>query len=332
MMSLAARASRTSRARRRALVLVAALAAAGGLQVLGANPAVPQGTTLTAFRAAALPGLDPGDATWDRAPRVEVPLTAQNVTYPFGGGNVPAVRVQAMHDGETLLVRVTWGDTSEDASAVRADGFSDAVAVQFPAAAGSSAPAICMGQADGGVNIWQWRADSEGALPASAGDLHQGAYVDRYAAVDDLHFPARAAGNPYARPDGGPVQDLVATGFGSLGPAGDQQVTGRGARDGDGWTVVFSRPFATGDEARPEFGVGTTTDVALAAWNGAEGDRSGQKSVSEFLRLSLSDDPLPARPRTALEILAVSGAAIGGLAALTLGFNHLAERGRQPAE
>lgn len=193
MMSHLARASRT---RRRGLVLVAILAAAGVLQLLGANPAVPQGTSLTALRAVELPDLDPGDATWDRAPRVEVPLTAQNVTYPFGGGSVPAVRVQAMHDREVLLVRVAWTDTTEDASSVRPDEFADAVAVQFPASAGSTAPAICMGQADGGVNIWQWRADSERELPASADDLHEGAYADLYPAVDDLHFPAREAGNP----------------------------------------------------------------------------------------------------------------------------------------
>lgn len=315
-----------SRRGRRALVLGATLCAAGTLQVLGANPAVPQGTELVAMQATELPGLDPGDSLWERAPQVEVPLTAQSSTYPIGGGAVPAVRVRAVHDGENLLVRVAWADDTEDGRALRPEEFADAVAVQFPATAGSTAPAICMGQADGGVNIWHWRADSEGDLPASADELHDGAYADMYPATDDLHFPARAAGNPYALPDGGPVQDLVATGFGTLGPAGEQTVTGHGARDGDGWAVVFSRPFTAADEGRPDFTVGGTTDVALAAWDGAEQERNGQKSVSAFLRLSLSAEELPPRPRTTAEVVLVTGGMVGGLFALVLGFTYLTDR------
>src|SRR5690606_4772622 len=105
MRTPAKRLTRMSRTRRRALVLAATLAAALVLQLVDANPAVPQGTSLTAMRAAELPALDPGDSLWERAPEVEVPLTAQNVTYPFGGGSLPAVRVRAMHDGESLLLR-----------------------------------------------------------------------------------------------------------------------------------------------------------------------------------------------------------------------------------
>ncbi|HEX6237737.1 MAG TPA: ethylbenzene dehydrogenase-related protein [Acidimicrobiales bacterium] len=323
------RLTRMSQTRRRALVLVATLAAALTLQTLGANPAVPQGTSLTALRAAELPDLDPGDSLWQRAPEVQVPLTAQNVTYPFGGGSLPAVRVRAMHDGESLLVRVAWPDRSEDTSAVRAEDFADAVAVQFPATAGSTAPAVCMGQADGGVNIWQWRADSEGDLSAAAADLHEGAYAD-LESTDDVDFPAREVGNPYAQLGGGPVQDLVATGFGTLEPAGEQEVAGRGARDGDGWAVVFARPFAAADASRPGFAVGTTTDVALAAWDGSQGDRNGQKSVSAFLRLSLSDERLPSRPRPTAEVVAVSVGVVGGLFAMVLGITLLSGRTRRP--
>lgn len=303
--------------RLRVLTVVLCLAVAGILQVLDANPAVSQATSLVAMRIERAPSLDPGDSAWKRAPAVEVALTAQAVTYPFGGGTIPAVRAQAMHDGDTLFVRVVWDDQTEDTSTVAAEDFADAVAVQFPAIAASSAPAICMGQADGGVNIWQWRADSEQPLPDAAGELHADGYVDLYPSTDDLFFPAREAGNPYARPDG-PVQDLVAAGFGTLSPATERSVTGKGRRGRDEWAVVFARPFASGDQTRPTFDVGTSTDMALAAWNGDADDRNGQKAISSFLQLSLTAEVLPPAPRGDALVLLTMGGTVGALFVLVL--------------
>lgn len=303
----------------RALTLAAALAVAAILQVSGANPAVSQATALVAMQVDRAPGLDPRDGIWKRAPEVEVALSAQAVTYPFGGGTVPAIRTKAIHDGATLLVRVAWDDATADTGTVAAEDFADAVAIEFPAVPQSTAPAICMGQADGGVNIWQWRADTQEGLPGSAEELHADGYVDLYPSTDDLWFPAREAGNLYARPTG-PVQDLVAVGFGTLGPAAEQSVTGAGEWDGDEWAVVFTRPFAAAGEGRPSFEVGTTTDMALAAWNGDADDRNGQKAVSPFVQLSISGAPLPTLPRSDLVKVLMAGGTVGGLLLVVLLF------------
>ncbi len=304
--------------RTRILTVGVGLAVAAILQVLGANPAVSQSTSLIAMRIEQAPTLDPEDAAWKRAPAVEMALTAQSVSYPFGGGSVPAARVQAMHDNSTLFVRVSWNDTTEDNSTVAPEDFADAVAVEFPAVAATSTPSICMGQADSGVNIWQWRADSERPLPTTASELHPDGYVDEYPSTDDLYFPARAAGNPYAGARG-PVQDLVAVGFGTLGPAADQSVEGKGVRGRSSWSVVFARPFASPDASRPTFAVGTTTDMSVAAWDGAADDRNGKKSISAFLRLSVSGEVLPPAPIGRTTVLATLGGIVSVLFLLVVG-------------
>lgn len=320
-----ARIAGTSAARARSVTVTLALVVAATLQLLGANPAVSQSTAVEAMQVDQVPDLDPGGSVWDRAPVAEVALSAQRTTYPFGGSALPSVRVQAVHDGDALFIRVAWPDPTADESTVASEDFADAVAVQFPAIAASTAPPLCMGQADQGVNIWHWRADGQRGLPSTVEDLHVDGYVDGYPSTDDLYFPARAAGNPNASTTLGPVQDLVAVGFGTLGPATDQTVTGSGRWDHDEWAVVFTRPLSSTDAQRPAFDVGSTTDVAVAAWDGAAGDRNGQKAVSAFLQLSISGTDLPAAPRSDVALLLIIGATVAGVVAVGLGFTFLLE-------
>lgn len=262
------------------------------LMVADLNPAVPQTTSLNALRSTEDPGLDPDASAWSDAQEVVLPLTAQQVTYPFGGGSIAEVRVRALYHDRNLYLRVVWGDRSRDATSDAVDRFTDSVAVEFPADAKASVPSVCMGQADGGVNVWQWRADRQSTgASASLADLYQ---------TDDF-FPADELGNPVAQ-RGRAAQDLVARGFGTLAKAPTQSVRARGVYSkGDEqepaeWTVVFQRPFAKPGRGQPEFSVSDKLDVAFAVWNGREGDRNGIKSVSQFGRLVLSSSSLPASP------------------------------------
>lgn len=288
--------------------------AAATLQILDANPAVSQTVSVTALRAERDPGLDPSAAVWGRAREVEIPLTAQQTTPPFGGGSIPAIRVRALHYRGTLYLRLVWDDDRKDDRTGAPEQFADAVAVEFPAATAASVPSVCMGQADGGVNIWQWRADREAAArDRPSGDGYVDDYPDNYPDNEDLDFPAREAGNPVA--GARPVQDLVAVGFGTLEPAGTQAIEGRGRYTGSyesgEWAVVLARPFASPGEGRPTFATGTTTDVAFAVWNGREGDRDGKKSVSQFARLVVSDRSMPSAPWQGWWFVAIP--VVGGL-------------------
>ncbi|MFN8036428.1 MAG: ethylbenzene dehydrogenase-related protein [Acidimicrobiia bacterium] len=277
--------------RRRAVVVLAIVGVvAAALQIMNANPAVSQTGVITSLRTRTDPGLDPSAGAWSRAPEAVVQLSAQRTAAPMGGGSITAVRVRSLHHGSRIYVRVEWDDRTRDVSTASPGRFADAVAVELPAVAGSSVPAVCMGQADSGVDVWQWRADRQ--YPTDWARVHPNGYVDGYPKMPDgLDYPARKVGNLVATP-GHPAQDLVARGFGTLAPARSQAVQGRGvfggsARSGH-WAVVFSRDFKAPSNTEPDFSVGKRTDVAFAVWNGSKGDRNGIKSVSAFSRLAVS--------------------------------------------
>jgi complex iron-sulfur molybdoenzyme family reductase subunit gamma len=269
-------------------LILLVLAAAVSMRLFDIKPAVAQSPILTVWESTLDPGLDPASIVWEEIPPLLVQLTAQNVTPPMGERGVPRVAVRAVHFGGMLYVNLRWTDVTADDKTDRVGVFADAVAVQFPAMAATSVPAICMGQADTAVNIWHWRADSQ----AGIAELPNRGYVDLYPELDELYYPAAAAGNVLATAS--PVQNLVAGGFGTLAPVDDQVIAGVGAHDERGWSVTMARAFAPPGANQPTFTVGARSDVAFAVWDGSNGDRDGQKSVSSFVRLEIAADGYPA--------------------------------------
>jgi len=267
-------------------VTLGVMIVAAVLQLADANPAVSQTLFLTAYAVPADPGLDPAASAWSDTRAVQVPLSGQLGTYAAGGGSIATVNVQALHFGEKLYVRVQWADATVDESTTKVEDFSDAVALEFPARSASSVPSICMGQADAGVNIWHWRADSQRGLVDPV-NVYPGALINLDTKKDPFFYTARDAGNPFANPELGSVQTLIAHTFGTLAPANAQDVVGEGVRVGDGWAVVFSRSYASADFNQAKFAADARTDMAVAVWNGSEDDRNGRKSVSQFVTLRI---------------------------------------------
>ena len=280
----------TLRKKRRAFMgLTAALVVGALLQVTNTNPAVSQTQHVTAYEAPEDPGLDPDSAVWDHIGSIQIPLTAQAGAYS-AGGSVQTVRVEAVHYGGRLYVRVAWDDPTTDASSTKVEDFSDAVALEFPASGVSTVPSICMGQADAAVNIWHWRADSDAGLKNPT-DVYASALVDGYPYEDKLFFTAREAGNPFANPALGAVQTLSARAFGELSSLANQDVQGSGKHDGTGWAVVFVREFETANPGHAAFAASTRTDMALAVWDGSKDERNGMKAVSQFVTLNIGAAP-----------------------------------------
>jgi hypothetical protein len=255
------------------------------LRVAEANPAVAQTPVVGAWRVNEDPGLDGTSRMWQSVPAIWVTTTPQQVTPPMGGGEVARIAVRALHWDGRLYVMLEWADSTPDLGSARPEEYSDAVAVQFPAVAGSAVPAICMGQADQGVNIWQWRADSQHGIP----DQPSSGYVDLYPSTDELYYPARAAGNPMATVTQS-VQNLVAGGFGTLTPADSQTVTGNGVHQNGAWMVVMRRAFTAPGDLHPSFSGDGPIDTAFAVWDGSRGHRDGIKSVSAFVQLQITDE------------------------------------------
>lgn len=292
------------------------------LQVLGANPAIAQGVQLTAYSAGGDDDLlDPWADDWVVASEVDVALTAQQVTYPTGGGSIPSAQVRALQADGVLYLRVQWADETADIRGSQVDEFTDAVAVEFPSTAGSSVPAICMGQADGGVNIWQWRATNQDGLGESANDLFPDAQVDFYPSTEDLFFSARDVGNPVAVSGAGSTENLVAEGFGTLSDTESGEVQGRGSWNDGVWTVVVARDLVADGQDQVGFRNSAPVDTAFAIWNGANKERNGKKSVSEFVQLTLDETTVKFNPGVsvaAIIIFSVVVLVLGSLMVLLL--------------
>lgn len=231
-----------------------------------------------------VPENDPDAAVWDAAPEVNVPLSAQHITVP-GGGSVLSVRARALSDGTKVYFRLEWQDDTKDASTVDTDGFRDAAAIQLPLDPGN-VPYYCMGQKDGGVNIWHWKADWNEAVlgrdPRDAKPFYGNYYPFE---EEDASYAGRAADNPISEAQrSGAVESLIAGGFGTLTTAPKQNVTGTGAwRDGV-WRVVFARELA-GPEATEARLDGKTLAAAFAVWDGAKQERTGMKATSGWITI-----------------------------------------------
>ena len=153
-------------------------------------------TRLTAAMRAreTLPEVIP-DAQWDvvtSTPIVTSPLWWRE----FGG---PDLHVQAVHDGQTLAVRLSWRDETRNTQAIRPQDFTDMAALQL--FKGEHEPFFLgMGSADGSVDVWLWNA-------AAQADREQYADVDTaytHMVVDQYPFEQEAANRSRRAYDAGP--------------------------------------------------------------------------------------------------------------------------------
>ncbi len=298
---------------RRTLFSLLLLLVVSGLLTLFRIPvASSQGATLVAaYVEGDLPVEDPEAAAWDQATPLEIPLSAQTVAKPtLPESRIRSLRAQALHNGTELAILLTWEDPTEDVSMVRVEDFRDAVAVQFPLQEGQ--PFFCMGQPGGDVNIWHWKADwqadmtawqdVETAFPNMSVNYYPFAEADQGALprpdeyTDPSYLPALAAGNLFAAPNRpSPVEDLMASGFGSLiaQPPEEQNVGGLGLWANGTWKVIFHRSLASDQPHDVSFEPGQVYSIAFAVWDGSNGERDGEKSTSQWVSLQLAPAAAP---------------------------------------
>ncbi len=311
--------------------LVAAVATAVVLGVLGLVPVRSQTLSLEAPRATgSVPLDDPWASTWDTVPKLRIPLSAQNIAPPYGGGAIRSVTARAQYDAERVYFLLEWTDLDPDASVTANLDFTDAAALQFPIT--DDATPYTMGGPEHPVNIWQWKAvwqsDIESGFETSA-ERWPDAVVDRYPHPDDpLYRPAESLGNLNAqRGRTTPIEDLVAEGFGTLTSSETQQVLGSGEWRDNQWRVVFSRSLGSGESQLASFDTTTATPVAFAVWDGGAGDRNGQKSIAQFIDVHFVEEAtapetptqVPGSRNQLILVLALAGLVIVSAALLSIG-------------
>lgn len=275
------------------LLVALAVGAAVVVGMLDVVPVRSQALTLEALRTGSTISLDdPWTSVWSTAQSQDVPLSAQNISFPFGGGTVDALTVRALHDEERLYILLEWEDAEPNDAVNGFEHFSDAAAVQFPAAGLGEVPPFTMGGPGQPVNIWQWKAVRQADLAdgfSTLQDRYPDTYTDGYQNGDDpLYKPALFLGNPVAQRDlDTPIENLVAESFGTLTSDAVQDVQGVGVWQDGRWRALFVRQFEPADTGLARFAEGETTSVAFAVWDGAADDRNGQKSIAPFIDLTV---------------------------------------------
>jgi mono/diheme cytochrome c family protein len=219
---------------------------------------------------------DPLSPVWRTMPPLRVGL------YPLWneGSPPPDLLVRSINDGRTVAFLFEWSDPTKDDRTDKPEQFSDAVAAQF--FSGSAFAPLTMGRPGADVTIWYWNAkwqrDTDRTASAAPKNPHPWMIEETYP------FPAAAArelGNARAQMQrAASAEEVTASGFGTVtaAPASEQRLAGKGVWSAGQWHVVLSRKI----ESSAGAALGNEIKVAFALWNGAQGDRAGQKAISTW--------------------------------------------------
>lgn len=205
---------------------------------------------------------DPDDIIWTRIPVYRTLLSAAPPVHAstklrFEPQGAQHLYFQLARTSDRFYVRLRWQDSTENRK-TSVDAFRDGAAIEL--ALNGVDTSYMMGSGPKKpVNIWYWRADQER------------------------------------------VEDLAAGGYGSTTLLPEQPVTGEAVyhaeqndRDNE-WHLVMSRQLASTGKFQAGLQTGTIP-VAFAVWQGAEGQRDGNKRVSHSWIL-VDVRPVPPSPQ-----------------------------------
>jgi len=252
-------------------------------------------TEVVAVTSAKLPAL-PTDSAWDNAPEHVAKMVPQDLVDPrLMTPSTPEVKVRSVTNGSEIAFRLEWTDTSKSDMPGPAKMI-DACAIQIPEKIEKDLPEPQMGQEGKLVQVTYWRADWQATVDGrgdTINDLYPNASIDHYpfeaktlekgsAAQKEMalrYAPARTLGNIRSGPRAAPVEDLIATGPGTLSPGPSLGAKGKGAHGSKGWSVVISRKLPDG------LGVNQRTHVALAVWQGSQREAGALKMRTGWIPL-----------------------------------------------
>ncbi|MFQ5549154.1 MAG: ethylbenzene dehydrogenase-related protein [Woeseia sp.] len=241
----------------------------------------------TVVKAVSLPGGvpdTPDDPAWEQAQPSTFFLVPQLLAKDrlFRPSN-DTISISALYDEENIAFLLEWDDRTrsipgDEAAEKIADGqvFEDSVAIQLPLELpqGMEKPYFGMGDSTHVVNIWQWKSPSS--------DEPESVSLINARGIDDIERRDAAR------------TDIRATGT---------------YRDGT-WRVVMSRALVTANpEQDTQFLEGRYIPLALAAWDGSNGERGSRHTMTSWYWLLLKP---PAGPGPAIFALIVIAVIAGG--------------------
>jgi len=209
---------------------------------------------------------------WESIHPIDIEMEYQVMILPWGKSLINPVTVKSFHNGKEIYFYMSWKDDTED-RIIGTSRFSDAAAIMFPIGKNVQNSTIMMGFMGNGSNIWQWKASQDNEYWLNKTSKIE-AYSDYYYPFEDNETLIVSKVTP-----GSAVNDLMVIRVGTLTPKPAQNVQGRGLWDNGTWQVVFKRSLnITNPEYDADFN--TVKRIAIAVWNGANGDRGGRKSIA----------------------------------------------------
>ncbi len=228
-------------------------------------------------------GCDAADERFEGAAELDVVLA------PIAWRNdaVFAAKLSAIHDGQSIALRVRWRDATRDEGALDPAQPRDGVAVAFSNE--DAPPLFGMGSRSHPVNLWHWQAlrliDRAGVLDLVDAQPHllsSPVFGESRTDVKPHYLPAPS--EPVA---GGGVDALSAESFRAVRELGAnaRSVASAARWAGGEWAVVFVRELAPRNASEADLRRGAPVLVALALWDGSGGDIDGYKSFSIWQKL-----------------------------------------------
>jgi hypothetical protein len=294
------------------LVVTLALAfvfSSNGLALAQAQPQL-----VSTYQEGDLPLTDPKSPMWDSVPVYSASVTPQSAIAPtLFTATISSVDVQSLNNGEDIVFRLVWVDTSQDSHATKPDEFRDAAALQFSVDdldAEQTQKILCMGAAGQLVNLWHWKADWQWDIDNGFRDVvdaYPNFWLDHYPFVvgeppfrlptdfdsdsAKAYLVGWSVGNPLSSPVRvTPVEDLTAMGFGTVTSQSNQDLLGRGVWEDGKWYVVFSRPLVSDDVNDVQFTTDRAISIAFAVWDGSDQQVGARKQLSTWTTLLLETE------------------------------------------
>lgn len=238
--------------------------------------------------------LNPFSSLWQQAKEAKIPLVPQTAVKP----RTPVsqnreLTVRVLYNDKDVGILLEWVDSERNETMAGVDSFADAAAVAFPMkyGAGQALPYIGMGHKGNPINIWHWKASWQADIDKGFQGVDETAKGQVPTVATTQNFSGEQAGSPLAKKKHkGPVENLLAEGFGTLTSTGEDALEGKGVFQDGRWHVVIKRRLG-GSAESVALDRGGLVPVTFAVWDGAKKERNGMKGITRwrFLRFEKRD-------------------------------------------
>ena len=216
----------------------------------------------------------PDDSLWIKTESSEIPLAGQILIKPgLWNPSIDSVMIRSLYNRDNIAFLLEWNDRTDR----QVEAFTDAIALEFPVKIpeGARKPSFAMGDPGKQVYILRWEAyqsDLKNALPASKEE-----------GTGQKNAKEKTGGDQIV------IEEYNARGHRTLKkqPAERQITRGIGQWENGRWRVLIKRPLFSADKSDTPFEKGKLIPLALAAWDGSNGEYGGLKSISPWYYITL---------------------------------------------